>query len=335
MGRSAKVATRDGWAVAEGGGPGRAMAACLDAAIAAPSIHNSQPWRFRIDNGAVDVFADWERQVGVLDPAGRELMVSLGAAILNLRLSMLGSGRLPVLRLLPEPRERDLVARVTAGQYVEPRPTVRALHRAIPRRHTNRSPFANRPVPDTIMAELTSAAAAEGATLGVVSPVGRDAILTLVETAERIQRANWRYLDELRRWTVPRAGRRDGVPPHAIGPRDESENALPLRDFTPSRSRTLTRRASFEPHPTIVTLSTVADDPAEWLRAGQALERVLLTATVRGLSVTPMSQPTEVPEVRKLLGESNRRRSVQIVLRIGYGMPASASPRRALWEVLD
>lgn len=320
------------WAVRADGTLGESLAACLEAATAAPSIHNTQPWRLRVRRTCVDVLADRQRQLPVIDPAGREMMISLGAAILNLRLAMLAHGRLPLLRLLPDRGERDLVARITVGQPIEPRRTVRALAEAIPRRHTNRLPFANRPVPEAVVAELTAAASAEGAMLGVAGAVGRDAILMLAGTAERAQRSDRRYLRELTDWTqaVP-AGRRDGVPGGALGPRDE-RLALPLRDFDPDAMDTPS--TPFEPHPVIATLSTVADGAEQWLRAGQSLQRVLLTATVRGLSATPLSQATEIPEVRTLLASGNGHRAVQVILRLGYGQPVVGTPRRPLSEVL-
>src|SRR5215475_8763666 len=84
------------WTVDRSGQPGRWLAECLQAATAAPSVHNSQPWRFRADHG-IEVFADRRRHLRAIDPGGRELLVSLGAAILNLRLAILDHGHLPVL----------------------------------------------------------------------------------------------------------------------------------------------------------------------------------------------------------------------------------------------
>ena len=185
-----------------------------------------------------------------------------------------------------------------------------------------------------MLAELSAAASAEGALLGVAGPVGRDAILMLAESAERTQRADERYQEELSHWACCGPTRRDGIPWQALGPRDATRRRLPLRDFTPTQPVEPEHTASFEPHPVIVTLSTVVDSEAEWLRAGQALERVLLTATVRGLAVTPMSQPTEVAGVRRLLGDPRQRRVVQLVLRLGYGSDGVGSPRRPLAEML-
>ena len=307
--------------------------ACLEAAALAPSIHNSQPWRFRVGPAGIDVLADRSRRLDVIDPTGRELLISVGAAILNLRVAILGHGRVPILRIFPDPRQPDLVARVTIGPVTVPDPTARALLAAIPRRHTNRRPFTGLAVPGTVIDELTAAAAAEGAALAIADPIGRDAILGLAATADAWQRAEAGYRDELTAWTVPPYGRRDGVPAQTFGPHDRHES-LPLRDFGLTQPQLHRRDATFEPRPTIVVLRTTGDEPNHWVRAGQALERVQLTAVVRGVAATPMTQALEIPEIRGLLTDPARHRHPQIILRLGYGRPAAASPRRPLHEVL-
>src|SRR4051812_41226015 len=94
------------------------------------------------------------------------------------------------------------------------------------------------------------------------------------------------------------------------------------------------RGGPFEPYPTILVLSTDGDSRPDWLRAGQALQRVLLTATWQNLATTPISQPVEAPEVRRLLTDPATGLAAQMVLRVGYGKTAGRSPRRALSEVL-
>ncbi|HKS98812.1 MAG TPA: nitroreductase family protein [Rugosimonospora sp.] len=320
------------WTVNRAGQPGAALAECLRAATAAPSIHNSQPWRFRLGHG-IEVHADRTRLLPAIDPTGRELMISLGAAILNLRLAILDHGRLPLLRLLPEPTNPDLAARVTIGHPVRPDTTIQTLAAAIPRRHTNRHPFHNTPVPADVLDELHAAADVEGARLARTDPVGRDAILSLVRTADDWQRAEHRYRAELTTWTTTDHTRPDGIPATAFGPHD-SLAALPLRDFGLTRPDAPRRTATFEPHPTIVLLSTFGDSPRQWLRAGQALQRVLLTATIRGLAATPMTQPLEYAELRNLLVDTRQGMAAQVILRLGYGPPAAGTPRRPLSEVL-
>jgi hypothetical protein len=324
--------TTDPWSVDAGGTVGTALDGCLRAAIAAPSVYNTQPWRFHVEHGYVDLYADRSRQLTVVDPTGRELTISLGAALLNLRVAILRHHRLPLTRLLPDPGQPDLVARVTFGPPTRPDPTIVALADAIPRRHTNRRPFTDVPIPSEVVAELDAAARVEGGTVTVLDVEARRELLGVVRSADVRLRGEPAYRDELNRWTSGEPDRTDGVTRTEFGPWDALET-LPLRDFGLTRPTEPRRTAQFEPDPTLVVLSTNADTPEQWLRAGQSLERTLLTATVRGLVTTPMTQPLEIPELRALLAPGPAR-VPQVILRIGYGPASPTSARRPLGEVL-
>jgi hypothetical protein len=323
----------NGWSVEPDGRPGPMWELCLQAATAAPSVHNTQPWRFRLRDRMVEVYADPGRRLAVLDPQGRELAISVGAAVLNLRVAMLAQARTPLLRLLPDPAEPNLAARVRLGPAVAPPDTAVMLSRAIPHRHTNRRPFAATAVPPEVLDDLAAAARVEGGELVVADPPVRDAVLGVVRSAENYRRADPAYRAELAEWTVEVPHRRDGVPPEAFGPWDALE-VVPIRDFgliQPVRRRS---RVPFEDEPTIAVLYSAGDTPWEWLRAGQSLERVLLTATVRGVATTLMTQPLEIPELRALLADSAGGLVAQAIVRFGYGPPSPPSPRRSLSDVL-
>ncbi len=314
--------------------PGKGLRKCLVAASAAPSIHNTQPWLFRPRGDVVDVLVDRRRQLATLDPDGREMLVSVGAAVFNLRVAIRAYGRENRVSFMPDPSEPDLAARVTLERTVAPPAGAVALAGAIPRRHTNRRPFADRPVPYGTMEELAAAAEIENAVLMTVDPALRDGVLSLTRTAENRMRSNPRYRTELAAWTTPGGvGRRDGVPRHAFAPRD-TDAALPLRDFAFGHG-TPKATVAFEPEPTLILLYTTGDTPTDWLHAGAAMQRVLLTATQRGLAATPLSQLLEVPKLRVLLADSVNHQVIQTVLRIGYPTtPAPPTPRRPLSDVV-
>ena len=262
------------WARTQDGAIGSALQDCLVAAVSAPSIHNTQPWLFRPFRGGVDVFADHSRRLGVIDPSGRELLISVGAALLNLRIAVLTHGRTPLQQILPAPvgpesRGPRAFRSADTGDR-----DVRLLAHAIPRRHTIRKPFSDDAVPQDVIDELTQAATVEGGSLFVTDGGTRDAVLSLVRVADNLARRDPRYWRELAEWTHPSRHRHDGVPPQAFGPWSALE-AVPIRDFgllEPVRKRTV---AWFEQEPTIAVLQTAADTPADWLRAGEALERTL------------------------------------------------------------
>jgi hypothetical protein len=308
------------------------MSECLAAAVAAPSIHNSQPWLFRLRGTEVDVIVDRRRQLEVADPDGREMYISVGTALFNLRIAMLAHGREALVRLLPDPGRPDLAATVAVGPGMRPDAGTRALAEAVARRHTNRGPFWSKPVPDAVLSALVDAAQAEGGHLVPVDPTTRVGVLDAVRQAEVRQRADPRYQAELAAWTADSAGRTDGVPPHAFGPRPEL-TALPVRDFDPDRTHRR-RVARFEPQPTIAVLYTTGDSEADWLRAGQALESVLLAATVHNIVAAPLTQAIAVADLRRLLSTPGQPGSAQSVLRLGYAAATRPTPRRPVSDFL-
>lgn len=319
---------------------GDALSACLRAAAAAPSIHNTQPWLFHVDapagdlsGASVDVRVDRGRRLHVLDPDGREMFISAGAAVFNLRVALAAAGHRTSVHRVPG-ADPDLAARIVVGTAQPPSGAALALNAAIPRRHTNRRPFADRQIPYGTMEELRGAATAEGASLLDVGPELRDAVLSLTRTAERRMLSDPAYLRELAAWTNPSSiGRADGMPRHVLGPRGK-DASLPLRDIGLGLGLPASV-VEFEPDPTLVLLYTPDDTVGDWVRAGEALQRIWLTATVRGLAVTPMSQLTEVDAIRALLADSGARYVTQMVLRIGHPLsPALPTPRRPLPDLL-
>lgn len=227
------------------------------------------------------------------------------------------------------PAGGDPVATVRAGRPGTPTAAIQALAASIPHRHTNRQPFARAAVPAAVLNDLVAAAHREGALLQVPPPVARQTILGLTRAAEQRLRARDGYRAELARWTTRRRVRGDGIPSGAYGPGD-----WPLRDFGLLQPRLSRPSGRFEPDPTLLVLSTRGDVPADWVRAGQALQRVLLAATWHHLATTPITQPLEIPELRERLTDVRRGVWAQMVLRVGYGAPVAATPRRLLADVL-
>jgi hypothetical protein len=185
-------------------------------------------------------------------------------------------------------------------------------------------------VPAATLDRLRDAARHEGAVLATARPAGRDVILRLAAPADRLLHAPPGYRADLAHWTTDT--RHDGVPIWAAGPWDALET-VPIRDFA-ELSGEPRRHEQFEPYPIILVLATHGDDRVAWVRAGQALQRVLLTATWHGVAATPIGQPVEVPEIRRRLLDPAAGLSVQIVLRVGYGRHARRTPRRPVSDVL-
>ncbi|MFC5952392.1 Acg family FMN-binding oxidoreductase [Pseudonocardia lutea] len=312
---------------------GRQLRDAVEAASRAPSLHNTQPWRFRLTADGIELHADRSRQLTVADPSGRELRIACGAALYNLRLALTGHGVRPLVTLLPDPACPDHVATIRRGGARPPTPEQRRLLEAVPRRRTNRRPFTDAEVPTPARHALRRAALDEGAWLDLVAdPVQRVELGALARQAHERQMADPEFVAELERWTGQDEDRVDGVPAAAGGPLPRPNATWVLRDYSGGTGPTAD---GVEAEPLIAVLSAYADGPREEIRAGQAMERVLLTATTHGLAVSFLSQLVEVPDLR----ESMRRlisgvRPPQVVLRIGQGWPVPATPRRPLADLL-
>jgi nitroreductase len=307
----------------------------LAAATAAPSLHNTQPWRFAVDGARIALYADPSRQLRAIDPRGRQLMISCGAALFNLRLAAGHLGREPRVRLLPDPADPRLVARVdVTGRRTAPG-LAQMLYEAIPLRHTNRYPFEDGEVPATATDAMTEAARLEDAQMTVPKGAERTRLAELVRVADTEHDARPDLTVEAVAWTDVPAERSDGVPGFALGPLPKDSDAI-VRDLRRGAPVGERPTSVFEQSPLLAVLHTREDDRGSWVRAGQALQRVLLTATVHGLSASFVNQPVEADALRRaVLGPGSLQGYPQMILRIGRGYPVPPTPRRTLDEVTD
>jgi nitroreductase len=307
----------------------------LGAAAAAPSIHNTQPWRFRIaGHDLVEVHGDPDRMLWVADPRGRALHLSCGAALLNLRLAIRATGAKPLVWPLPDPAgEPTLLASVQLAEGRPPDSAERELFESIGQRHTSRAPFSGSALPAAVCAALEQAADAEFALLRHL-PDGDAALVTrLAAAADKELAENFDHRVELCRWIGTDGD--DGVPATALGSQPDHDPA-PVRDFGYASPMTPRPSGSYEPLPHLAVLATAHDEPADWLRAGQALQRVLLTATVHGVTASLLYQPIELHDIRQPeVGWWPWPECPQIVIRFGYGPPGPGTPRRPVEDILD
>ena len=144
----------------------------LATASRAPSVHNTQPWRFAVGTHAIDLYADPERKLGQ-DRDGREMLISCGAALFGLRLAVRGLGYLPAVTLFSERSKPWLLARVALGPEAPVTEAERRMLTALPHRHTHRGAFDPGPIPGGLLAQLQHDALAEGATLALVETAGK------------------------------------------------------------------------------------------------------------------------------------------------------------------
>lgn len=310
----------------------------VSAAVAAPSIHNSQPWHFRLrpETSTLEVRAVGERTLSTTDPQGRALHISVGAAVLNLRTAARHLGWAPEVRLLPDPAEPALLAAVELDRPSHVAlPSTAELYDAIWHRHTIRTPFTGPPVPAALLGQLVEAARAEGALLYFPGHEERERLLHLTAEAERWNTTDPARSTESRGWVQGPGAQPYGIPAAALGPQDAS-GRLPMRDFSAIRPAEHLPPAVFESEPCIAALATARDLPLDWLRAGLALEHVLLLATAHRVRASLLHQAMEWPHLRWAARDPRRGPGyTQMLIRLGYGPEGAPTPRLAVSAVLD
>ncbi len=336
----------DAWHVTTEAFPGRAaMTAKLEYltryAVLAPSTHNTQPWWFRIVDETIELHADRSRSLPVADPDHRELLMSCGAALLNLRLAMRRFGYTATVRSRPDASDADLLARVTMTVGPATSDLERDLFDAIARRRTNRLRFTRAAVVDeAAQRKLQSAALTEDAWLVPIWGQPRGEIATLVDRADRAHFKDRRYRCELAEWLLPnRSERGAGVPGYALGLGTLASYVLPaaVRRFDLGRWLALRDRRLVEGAGLLAVLGTSGDGPGDWLVAGQAAERVALTAETIGLSTSYLGQPLEDADHRQRVRElvANPGCCPQQILGFGPAPSVRATPRRRFSEVIQ
>ena len=310
----------------------------LHYAVLAPSSHNSQPWLFQVRNDTLELYADRRRACRVVDPHDRELIMSCGCALFHLRCAMRHFGYLGPVEIFPE-RDADLVARLGLGAQEDTLVEESMLFYAIPKRRTNRQPFTDDPIPDTLLSALQRSAEREEAWLRILDgEEKRSAVAELIAEGDRIQWASQEFRLELSKWMqLDGSPSGDGVPAYALSVDDllSSVGPLVVRSFQMGEGQAARNQELATGSPVLMVLGTYHDEPRDWVAGGQALARVLLRARVEDVWSSFFNQPVEVPELRtKLKVLTSHAGYPQAVLRLGFGENVKPTPRRAVEEVL-
>jgi nitroreductase len=305
----------------------------IQKAVLAPSSHNTQPWLFRVAESAIDLYADRTRALPVNDPDDRELSISCGCALMNLRVAA-GVESLDVrVELLPAPDEPDWLARMSFTRKTGALVEEAALAASIEQRRTHRKRFLPREVDAAALDELIEAARREGASLRpLATAAARQKAASLVAEGDAAQWANPSWRRELAAWMHPRR-RGDGLTvPSLAAPVTQ----LVVRTFDLGGGVGAKDRELAEASPLLAVLCTEGDQPRDWLLAGQALERVLLVACRHGLQASYLNQPIQVVSLRPKLQDLVGGGFPQILLRLGHPVDVvPAAPRREVADVIE
>ncbi|MFI7063644.1 Acg family FMN-binding oxidoreductase [Kribbella sp. NPDC050124] len=303
------------------------MGILLTAAVHAPSLHNTQPWRFEVHGPVVDVLLDAERTLPASDPADRAARIGIGAAAFNIRVAAAMLGHESRVTAEPDPGRPEIVARVFLGARSTPVPRLGSLYGDLSRRHTYRGPLLDQPVPPRVQDLLDDAARAEGATLRWLDQGAKTQLSALLRRTDAEELRDEDRLHERLGW-IGGDRRSEGVQESALGPMPVKP-AL-VRDLSAGFDSTHRSQAVFERDPSIAVLCTRHEDTKAWIKAGMALQRTLLVATSYDLVASFLNQVLERAEPRTQIRELIGGRSwPQTVIRIGYpAQPSHVTSRR-------
>lgn len=311
------------------------IAAAVTQASHAPSVHNTQPWRWRVTTTALELFADRTRRLHSTDPHGRLLMLSCGATLNHLTVAMGASGWSANIIRFPDRSQPSHLASITFERAAVDT-HVKDLAQAISSRRSDRRPMSSWPVPDPHVQRFTALAAEYGGIVQPLSPeqtMAWDALARLATQRKVLPE----YRQELYAWTHRREASRDGIP--AANRVSLDERVTPGANRFPPGDIPLRPRDESASHAVSLLISTSSDDAMARLRAGEALSAILLEATSLGLATAIDSQVLELDSSRAIIESDmlHGTRSPQVLVTVGW--PSSAdplpeTPRRELGEIL-
>lgn len=291
----------------------------------APSLHNSQPWRWLAKGPELQLHLDRSRIVRNTDRGGREAVIGCGAMLDHLRSAIAAAGWVSHVDRFPNPNDVAHLATVEFSRTEYVTEAQRRRADAILRRRTDRLPFlaprnweAFEPV---LRAELDT----DAARLDVLADELRPELLQASALTEALQRFNTGYQAELDWWTAPFESS-EGIPRSALTSVNEADRVEVNRSF-PVEGRG-TRRADIgDDRAKILILSTPDDSRRDALACGEALSVVLLECTVAGLATCPVTHVTEIPSARAVVAELISAPGVpQVLVRVGQAPDIGAIP---------
>lgn len=312
-------------------------------AVRAPSIHNTQPWRFELRGGVLVLRADRSRQLGIADPDGHSLLISCGAALALIELALRAAGWAVDVSRLPDASDPDLLAQLRAVGRTEPAQLDADRVAASQRRRSERRPFAPERPADNVLERLRRVAASPGVYADFPSSAEDSVDLAVaVSHADRFQRGDPDYLAEMARWTGRDTDAADGIPTAAVPhlPAGELRHSdVPVRDFEVGVPGAQLIEPGTDERPVLAVVFSTTDGTLERLLAGEAMIRMMIEAELTGVASCPLSQAVDMLAFRvRLQTIMNWVDYPQMIIRLGTppaGEPAPLTRRRSVAEVLS
>ncbi|MFI7680453.1 Acg family FMN-binding oxidoreductase [Actinophytocola sp. NPDC049390] len=293
----------------------------------APSVHNTQPWRWLLGDESIHLMADRTRRLTATDPDGRDLLLSCGAALHHLRVALGALGWRAIVHRLPNPRDPDHLAAVELAPKAPSTEDI-TLAGAISRRRTDRRRFSSWPVPDGHLDLMVRRAGKAGALLvPVTGRLTRRQLTRAIDAAADAQAHDPAYGEELAAWTGRGRLSRDGVLTTSTPPDQQVHGDTTMRAFPVGTLPYAETGRGENDAGDLLVLAATGDDLVSVLRAGEAMSAALLTATDLGLATCPLSQALEVAHTRSLIRARvlDRAAFPHLILRVGWA-PIAAPP---------
>ncbi len=305
-------------------------------ACRAPSVHNSQPWRWVAEGAVLQLFIDQHRTVPGTDSSNRDAIISCGAVLDHLRIAMLAAGWQADIKRFPNENDPDELASMEFSPVAQVTRAQRERALAILQRRADRLPLQQPAYWDYFERALFNAIDDSRVKLHVLPEDARPRLVEAAELAEAARSDDWLYLAELDWWTSPFAIS-EGIPPSALAS-DKEHCRVDVGRAFPVRIHADRRPEVEADWSKILVLSTEEDDRADWLRSGEVLSTVLLECTVAGMATCPLTHLTEVDESRDIVrGLIDQSGKPQVLIRVGVAPPIDYSPaptpRRPLHDV--
>ncbi len=304
----------------------------------APSLHNSQPWRWVAEGSAVSLFLDKDRVLYSTDHSGREALLGCGAVLDHFRVAMAAAGWTANVDRYPNPNNRLHLASVDFSPMDFVTEGHRARADAILKRRTDRLPFAEPPDWDVLGPQFKRAVTTDVVRLDAIADELRPELVEASQLTESLRLYDSSYHSELAWWTGPFESA-EGIPYSSLVSASESDRVDINRNFPVAH--TDERRAEFgRDHAKVLVLSTYDNDRTSVLECGEMLSAVLLEATMAGLATCTLTHITEVHASRdivaSLIGQST---TPQALIRVGLAPQIDkqppATPRRPVDEVFE
>jgi hypothetical protein len=307
-------------------------------ACRAPSLHNSQPWHWVLEDNTVELYLDKERILYATDHSGREALIGCGAVLDHFRVAMAAAGWTANVDRFPNPNNPVLLAAIDFSPIEFVTEGHRRRADAILRRRTDRLPFAEPPDWDLVESQLRSAVESDAVRLDVIADELRPELAEASQLTESLRLYDSSYHAELSWWTGP-FETREGIPHSSLVSAPESDRVDIGRNFPVTRDTD--RRVGFgHDHAKILVLSTYDNERASVLQSGETLSAVLLDATMAGLATCTLTHITELQASRHIVATLIEQTTTpQVLIRVGQipqldDLPP-ATPRRPVDEVFE